>query len=182
MMFLKRSSVNASKELNMTLDRKQWERSPENYAFSVQKSRRGAFKSRQESSEDKTDDDDETEDLTDNSSPSDEDETLAKIRPLNAKSRRQHFKEKVTLISVHRIFFFFFTPLRIPLQSTPPGLSPSSKFLLSAHFILRSPLPKLQTNPHKSKFNTSAFNTCILNYFTFQKAAIYTAKNKIKIS
>ena len=28
MMFLKRSSVNASKELNMTLDRKQRERSP----------------------------------------------------------------------------------------------------------------------------------------------------------
>ena len=37
MMFLKRSSVNASKELNMTLDRKQQQEVPENYAFSVQK-------------------------------------------------------------------------------------------------------------------------------------------------
>ena len=65
------------------------------------------------------------------------------------KAEGQHFKEKVTLISVHRIFFSSSHPLRIPLQSAPPGLSPSSKFILSAHFILSITLPKLQTNPHK---------------------------------
>ena len=78
----------------------------------------------------------------------------------------------MTLISVHRIFFFSSSHPSGSLYNPPPTWSKSHlpNSFLSAHFILSISLPKLQTNHINSKFNTSAFNTCILNYFTFQKA------------
>ena len=94
MMFLKRSSVNASKELNMTLDPQAATKKSLKTTPSQFKKQKRRIQEQQEPSEDKTDDDDETEDPTDNSSSSDEDETLAKIRPLKRKKQKGNTSKK----------------------------------------------------------------------------------------